>query len=153
MFSTNFNIWPTIIDFGQSFLLYVFNGTAINNLQKCPNFKTIISITGCVLCMYVICVCIWYESVCVCMCMYVIYVFVCTYECLCIWVYVKFQLYGESWCVCPPWQYHDHSLTHFVQAPEILDFLIFDSPLIWVTCLVFELPYVSTCSVYIHNVF
>ena len=88
--------------------------------------------------------------------MYVICVFVCTYECLCIVGVCKIPVVWRVsvyTCVCPPWQYHDRLLTHFVQAAEIRDFLIFDSPLIWVTCLAFELPYVSMCSVYIHNVF
>ena len=38
-FPTNFNIWPTKIHFGLPNLLYIFNGMAIDNLQKCPIFK------------------------------------------------------------------------------------------------------------------
>ena len=34
-----FNIWLTKIHFGRPNLLYIFNGMAIDNLQKCPIFK------------------------------------------------------------------------------------------------------------------
>ena len=38
-FPINFNIWPTKIHFGRPNLLCIYNGMAIDNLQKCPIFK------------------------------------------------------------------------------------------------------------------
>ena len=35
----NFNVWPTKIHFGQSNLLYIYNGMEINNLQNVQSSK------------------------------------------------------------------------------------------------------------------